>query len=341
MLIFVVVVAVIMLPIFLGLGIGWVTKSLDTAVTGAKVSVESKDKGYNPNMTFGHKIKVQAGVEQQMKEARLAAAKQAASLPRGANMGVGHAGASSLKAASKGLQNDPQTAVKIAAFHGWDGARTGIPAGGVAVAPAAPVKTAAAPAAVRQAAPSYQLIPITDSMSPEEKRKAIIANSKAKSAAMKAAKAAGEAVEEAAAPVAAATTAPVAKTAVSVSSNVPEPEYIDITPNMSPEDVRKARIENSKRKSAYQKALKAAGVTIVEETTPAAEASVAATGVAAAQTSSASVDLAGIPKPDYIEITPSLSPDEVRRARIENSKRKSAYQKALKAAGIDPATVSE
>jgi hypothetical protein len=34
-----------------------------------------------------------------------------------------------------------------------------------------------------------------------------------------------------------------------------------------------------------------------------------------------------------------MSPDEVRAARISNSKAKSAYNKALKAAGIDPSTV--
>jgi hypothetical protein len=35
-----------------------------------------------------------------------------------------------------------------------------------------------------------------------------------------------------------------------------------------------------------------------------------------------------------------MSPDEIRNARISNAKAKSAYNKALKAAGIDPASVS-
>ena len=48
---------------------------------------------------------------------------------------------------------------------------------------------------------------------------------------------------------------------------------------------------------------------------------------------------AGIPAPTLIEITDSMSPEEVRRARVANAKASSAYNKALKAAGIDPATM--
>ncbi|MEW5989133.1 MAG: hypothetical protein AB1791_21110, partial [Chloroflexota bacterium] len=50
---------------------------------------------------------------------------------------------------------------------------------------------------------------------------------------------------------------------------------------------------------------------------------------------------AGVPRPQYIEITDNMPPDEVRKARIANSKLKSAYNKALKEAGIDPASVGE
>jgi hypothetical protein len=49
---------------------------------------------------------------------------------------------------------------------------------------------------------------------------------------------------------------------------------------------------------------------------------------------------AEIPKPEYMEITDDMEPAEKRSARIHNSKAKSAYNKALKAAGIDPSTVS-
>ena len=47
----------------------------------------------------------------------------------------------------------------------------------------------------------------------------------------------------------------------------------------------------------------------------------------------------GIPAPKLIEITDGMAPEEVRRARVENAKAQSAYNKALKAAGIDPASL--
>ncbi len=334
MLVFVVGVVVVMLPILLALVMGKVFVGLDSAVTQSKSAVENKDKGYNPNVTFGHRIKVQADPEAQMKEARLTAAKQAAATPRGANMRIGRAGQSDLKTASKGLNQDAQTAVKIAAYHGWDGAKSGIPAGGVPVAaPVAAVKTVAAPVAKKTlvAGSDYTLIPLTDNMSPEEKRKAIIANAKAKSAAHKTAKAAGETagVVETVVTAAAPVVAPIAQP-VAAAAALPEPEYINITDNMSPEEVRKARIENSKRKSAYQKALKAAGITL--DAAPVAEAVAEVAAPVAAAAVVAETAVSALPEPEYIEITDSMSPDEVRRARIENSKRKSAYQKALKAA---------
>jgi hypothetical protein len=48
---------------------------------------------------------------------------------------------------------------------------------------------------------------------------------------------------------------------------------------------------------------------------------------------------AGIPAPKLIDITDGMSPEEVRRARVDNAKAQSAYNKALKAAGIDPASL--
>jgi Arc/MetJ family transcription regulator len=216
---------------------------------------------------------------------------------------------------------------------------------------------AAAPAAVGIAPP--KLIDITDDMSPEDIRKARIANSKAKSAYNKALKAAGVApgsVEEGEVVVpvpagngeAAAVSAPVA--ARPVATGIPEPDYIEITDDMAPDAVRQARIQNSKLRSAYNKALKAAGIdpASLEEGT-AISAPVAPPLVAAGESEPVSVAspsqsgtagvAAGIPRPDYIEITDDMSPDEIRQARIQNSKLRSAYNKALKAAGIDPSTV--
>ncbi|MCA9952169.1 MAG: hypothetical protein KDE48_21105, partial [Anaerolineales bacterium] len=58
-------------------------------------------------------------------------------------------------------------------------------------------------------------------------------------------------------------------------------------------------------------------------------------------TTGGTVDLAalGIDPPDLTEITDEMSPDEKRAARIANSKAKSAFNKALKAAGVDPKSV--
>jgi hypothetical protein len=214
-------------------------------------------------------------------------------------------------------------------------------------------------------------------MSPEDVRKARIANSKAKSAYNKALKAAGidpSTVEDgqvviptAAAPTAvptagpgapAATTQPAARPAA--TAGIPEPNYIEITDAMSPDEVRQARIQNSKLRSAYNKSLKAAGIdptsleaggepTVVAqpagaqpaETVVAAPAANQVNVVPAAPTPGAATAsaVAGIPRPDYIEITDDMSPDEIRQARIQNSKLRSTYNKALKAAGIDPSTV--
>ncbi|MCO5183932.1 MAG: 4Fe-4S binding protein [Anaerolineae bacterium] len=45
------------------------------------------------------------------------------------------------------------------------------------------------------------------------------------------------------------------------------------------------------------------------------------------------------PPPQLIEITDDMDPADIRKARIANSKAKSAYKKELKALGIDPASV--
>ncbi|MCA9975258.1 MAG: hypothetical protein KC413_05890, partial [Anaerolineales bacterium] len=88
------------------------------------------------------------------------------------------------------------------------------------------------------------------------------------------------------------------------------------------------------------KALKAAGVDPEAAAAPAAAPQpVAAVQAAPAPAPTADAALAGIPQPDYIEITDSMSADDVRKARIQNAKERSKYNKALKAAGIDPKSV--
>jgi uncharacterized protein YegL len=225
----------------------------------------------------------------------------------------------------------------------------------VAAAPAAVAGVAAAAVPVGVSIEPPKLIDITDDMPPEEVRKARVANAKAQSAYNKALKAAGgtpgmatAAVAETAAPVAAA--APTSVTPVGIEP----PQLIVITDDMAPEDVRKARVANAKAQSAYNKALKAAGidpsavsadagaggvpVAAAPEATP-TPAPTAAAAAAAPAAGSATPEALGIPRPQLVEITDGMSPDDVRQARIANAKAQSAFNKALKAAGIDPATV--
>ncbi len=342
-------VVAILLTIIIALLLAVAVKSLDHAVIKSSTELESETRAYNPAVTLGHQIQVSGDKETQYKEARKLAAKQAAATPRGANVQIGPQYKKEQQAtAYSGVDSDPITAVKIASHHGWDGVRTGI----VAVDPAAAAAPAASPAAggkvKLEPGKDYPVIEITDSMSSDEKRKARIANAKAKSAAMKAAKAAQQ--SGATVPVAAAGTAAVTDAAApppAAVAGISEPEYIEITDEMSPEEKRKARIANSKAKSAYKKALKAAGVD-PSATAPVAAAPTAAAPTAAPQPAAVPVAeaapaadaAAGIPKPELIEITDGMSPDEKRQARIANSKAKSAYNKALKAAGIDPKSVS-
>jgi hypothetical protein len=334
-------VIIVFLTIILGLLIAFAVSSLDKAVVKNVRQAERQTKAYNPAATMGHKVPVQGDPDEQLREARQLAAKQAATMPRGANMRIGQLRqeAGHQPTAFDGLKEDPITAVKIATVHGWDAVRLGMVHGSAPAAAPATAAAAAAPAGPRELVPGkdYPVIEITDSMSPDEIRKARIANSKAKSAAMKAAKASGD---SGAAPVAAAAAAaaPVAAAPVqsaAAAAGVPEPEYIEITDSMSPDDVRKARIANSKTKAAYNKALKAAGVDpSAVEAAPAAP-----TAPAPADLALDTAALAAVPKPDLIEITDDMSPDDVRKARIANSKANAAYNKALKAAGIDPSTV--
>lgn len=355
--VFLIACLAVMLPVLLGGLIAWGTAGMDTRVNKTKVELEEKDKGYNPALTFGHKIKAQADPETQLAEARALAAKQAASTPRGANMKIGRLGQENLVTAGQtdALQHDPMTAVRIATYHGWDGAKTGAVAAAATPAVAAPAAKAAGGQVSLTPGKDYSVIEITDAMSPEEIRKARIANAKAKSAANKAAKAAGvpaaaPAVEVGGAQPTAAAAAPVA-TAVSIEP----PQLIEITDGMPPDDVRKARIANSKATSAFNKALKAAGidpkdveivdgkVVIPGGGTPMMAAVAAPVEEAASTAAPAAAPPAAasaIPEPNYIEITEDMSPDDVRKVRIQNSKLKSEYNKALKAAGIDPKSVA-
>ncbi|RMH00219.1 MAG: hypothetical protein D6706_04395 [Chloroflexi bacterium] len=355
--VFLIAVSVILLPILVGGLLAFVAARADTAVTETKEELEEKEKSVNPGLTLGHPIPVTADFETQFREARKLAAKKAAMLPRGANMRIRPGFNSAAHTASKALNEDPLTAVKIAMFHGWDGARTGPVAVGAAPAVAAPARGAApAKAGKIELVPGkdYPVIEITDDMTPEEKRKARIANAKAKSAAMKAAKAAGATAAPAAA--APAPVAAPAAPAAAVSVNIEPPQLIEITDDMTPEEKRKARIQNSKAKSAFNKALKAAGIdpksvkiengqvvlpagagaAAAPQPAPAPEPVAEAAAAPAAAPTAIDPAALNIPEPQLIEITDDMSPEEVRKARVHNAKERARYNKALKAAGIDP-----
>ncbi len=335
--IFAIVVAVILIPIVLGLLFAAVSSRFDKAAAEAREDAAVPEKGVNPALTLGYEIEPSADSDAQVKQARLLAAKKAAALPRGANMRVGRLGNSNLKTAWQGVENDPFTAAKIAQHHGWAGVKTGFVEGKPVVA--ATGKSVEVPTKPVELIPGkdYPVIEITDDMTPAEKRKARIANAKAKSAAKKAAKdSTGGAAPAAAAPVVA-TAASASPAAPAVA--VEPPTLIDITDDMSPDEKRKARIANSKAKSAYNKALKAAGADPkAAAASPAKPAPAPETPAPAAPVPESAANLP--PKPELVEITDDMSPGEMRQARIANSKAKSAYNKALKAAGIDPKTVT-
>ncbi|MCI0397981.1 MAG: hypothetical protein L0322_24050, partial [Chloroflexi bacterium] len=142
---------VVTLTVLFGVLMAAVFVVLSNLVTAGQATVEQEKKSYNPNLTLGYKIPVEADLETQLKKARLEAAKRAASLPRGANLRIGRLGAENKDTAREGaLKHDPLTAVRIAAFHGWQGLRSGaatgqqaaITTGATAARPAAPAKRA-------------------------------------------------------------------------------------------------------------------------------------------------------------------------------------------------------
>lgn len=321
---------------------------LSRMVSEQAEAADRDQKGYNPRATLGHRILAEATTEAQMREARLLAARTAAAQPRGGNFGIGRLGdKQALRTASKGLNQDPISAVKIAEFHTWRGATTGPVASDAVASPAA----AGAPAGAIQLPPEPTYTKITDDMDPADARKARISNSKARSAYNKQLKAMGidpktkQPIGGAAPVVTAAAAVTVGAPAPPAVDLPPEPDYVEINDDMDPADARKARIGNSKARSAYNKQLKAMGIdpktklpiggapAAAAVAVPAAPAAVPA----AAPPAMTSADLP--PAPEYIDITDDMDPADARKARITNSKARSAYSKQLKAMGIDPKSV--
>ena len=359
--------------IFIGVLFATAFVTLSRMVKENEAAVRQEQSSVNPSLTFGFELPVDADVTEQLRMARRMAAARAAAQPRGANMRIGRLGQERTKGASAELDADPLTAVKIAAYHGWDGAKAGPPAGGVP-------QQAEAATAQPQVAPTkkpedlvpgedYEYTEITDDMSADEVRQARIANARARSAAVKAlkqqAQAAPAAQPDQEAPAAQPAAEPETET-VEVPSHISEPDYVEITDDMSPDEVRKARIQNARARSAYMKALKDAGLdpkevmaakergepvpTPAKQEAPAAEAAAEEAAAEAAPEPAAEAPAAEdetvqipahISKPDYIEITDDMSPDEVRQARVQNARERSRFFKALKEAGVDPKKVAD
>ncbi|MGH2537218.1 MAG: hypothetical protein ACRDHL_07470, partial [Candidatus Promineifilaceae bacterium] len=267
---------VVAATVAVGFAIARLALAFSNLVSNEQAGRERERSRYNVAVTEGHRIPLDGDVEDQLKTARQLAAKRAAATPRGANMRIGRfGGGQAYPTAFDGAEQDPVSAVRIAAFHGWQLFR----AGGAAARPAqASVQATAGPAARSAGKSPEELVPgvdypyteVTEDMPGPEQRRLRIANAKARSAAVKALKRAGALAAGEAAAQPAADGAP----AVAVSQPQAQPangrrgapagepvagvdyEVIEITDAMSPDEVRRARISNSKARSAAMKAFK-------------------------------------------------------------------------------------
>lgn len=261
---------VVAATIIIGALIAFLVFQLSKAVRKEQYAVEMQRSRYNQPLTVGHKITVDANPDAQLKEARLIAAKTAAGLPRSANVSIGSFGSDKQPTASDGIASDPVSAVKIAQFHTWQGLAPGASSATTSTEPAlAPTQTAPPTKSADDLVQGedYPYIEISDDMAPAEIRKARIANAKAKSAAIKALRTmpTPAPAETASQPVSVEEPSESPAADVAPTSAVSEPvagvDYlvIEITDDMEPSDVRKARITNAKAKSAAMKAYKKAG----------------------------------------------------------------------------------
>jgi hypothetical protein len=343
---FIVASVVITATVVAGILLALAARAFSTLVTSEQQTAQQERGNYKPALTMGHQIPFEADPMAQLKAARRLAAKQAAALPRWANMRIGQVGQDKQPTAFDGIQEDPITMVKIAMFHGWQGLQTGAKAATAEAVPgAATARTLAPIKSPDELEPGvdYEVIAITDDMSPADVRKARIANAKARAAAAKALKEAAEepgvAPADQVAPVGKAEAAPPAAAPAAGQVREPEPgvdyEAIEITEDMTPDQVRKARIQNARARSAAMKRIKEEAA-VVE---PAAAVPATRAGEAEPTAQPEPVAVAHVPPPEYIEITDEMDAGQVRQARIQNAKARSAYLKALKEAGIDPASV--
>ena len=265
---------VITLTLIFGALFTFMIRLLDSAVNETYDELEREQSAFNPSLTKGHQIPVKEDMQEQMKAARKLAAKRAAGLPRGANMRIRpYHGEEDVTTAFDAADDDPLTAVKIAEVMGWTAVQRGMQTVQAGAAATTTARVAAPTKSIKdlKAGVDYEWIEVTDDMSPDEVRGARIANAKSKSAAIKALKQSGAPATTAEAPAlaaqahaavpAAATAAPAPAAGGEVGELVPgqDYEFIEVTDDMSSNEVRQARIANAKAKSAAAKAMKAAG----------------------------------------------------------------------------------
>ncbi|MDX1524457.1 MAG: hypothetical protein R3264_22695, partial [Anaerolineae bacterium] len=117
---------VVTLTLAIGTGLASIFVRLSNVVVEEQQKAEQEKSSYNPALTKGHEVPVEADYHEQMEKARTLAAKRAAATPRWANMRIGY-----LKdpyeqpTAFDGIEHDPLTAVRVAHFHGWNILQTG------------------------------------------------------------------------------------------------------------------------------------------------------------------------------------------------------------------------
>ena len=356
--IFTLAVLIGVLTILLGALFMWMIVSLSGAVVANELTIAEQEKirkSVTPEKTGGFSITQEFSLADQLNEARVEAAKRAARLKRGENMGIGRSGTvdarQEKKTVSAGITEDPLNALKIAQFHSWDGLQY------VKGASTATAATSAAKIILRKILPGqdYKYIPLAG-LSGAEKRAAAIANAKAKAVAYAELKAAGKLTMSSADVAPAAAAAPAAPVAAAPEAAAPSVELPEspvltvITPDMDKATKKAAKLANVKAKSAYKKQLKAAGIDLklIEWTetgailkAAAAPAAPAAAPVAAPAPAKAAAPAPAPaaelpPPPQLIEITDDMSKAEKGAAKRANIKARSAYKKQLRAMGLDP-----
>ncbi len=66
-----IIVLIIFLVLLLGMIIAFIFSRMSYAVTNVQAEMAAEEQSYNLGMTLGHRIKVDSGYEEQLKQARI------------------------------------------------------------------------------------------------------------------------------------------------------------------------------------------------------------------------------------------------------------------------------